>query len=166
MDSGRTYRGLVKWATVPVIGMFSAFLGEVRAGPFGPQEMGLVRDIIAGPGNPLRPQVPVDVPDELGVAIGAAVLDVDFPALLLQRGPGAENLRGLLADRGPGEKDRDEQDGSEDDQASEDDDARGHFHGASSLRSRSVEAPINVVKPDDGPSEEQNPDAQAPNHVE
>ena len=77
---------------VPVIGMLAAFLGEIRPGPLGPEQMRLVPDIVPRLGNPLSPEAPVDVPDELGVAVSAAVADIEEPPFLLERCPGPDRF--------------------------------------------------------------------------
>ncbi len=124
--------GIREMGEMPVIGPFSSLLRQIGPRPLGSEQMGLVGHVIPGACDALRPVVPVDVPDKLRVAVGAPVVDVDLPSCLLQCRPRAEYVGGLVADRGPGKDDGDEEHGPEDDEPADNDEGDGHSHSSSS----------------------------------
>ena len=62
---------------VPVVGMLSAFLREVRTGALGPYEVGRVCNVVSGFRYPFGTDVPVEIANELRMAVGAAVVYIN-----------------------------------------------------------------------------------------
>ena len=117
---------------MPVIRPLPSLLGEIGPCPLRAQEVGLVGYIVASPCNALRPMVPVYGADELGMAEGAAVRDIDLPSLLLEGGPRPVYVGRLVGDRRPRQDDRDEEDRAEDDESPYNNQPRRHSHASSS----------------------------------
>ena len=57
--------------------MLSAFLRKVRTGALGPYKVGRVCDVVSGLRYPFGADVPVEVANELRVAVGAAIVHIN-----------------------------------------------------------------------------------------
>ena len=76
--------------------------------------MGLVLHIVTSLGDALSAQIPVHVPDVLGMAIRTAVLEENLASLCFDGGSRSKNIRGPFALCVTGEKDGDEDNRAED----------------------------------------------------
>ncbi len=165
--------GIGKMGQMPVIRVLAPLLGKIGTGPFRTYQMGPVLHIIAGEGDPLRTEVPIDIPDKLGMAEGTSVSDIKVPAQVFESGSGPKDIRRLFADGGPGQNNGHQKDGSKDDQAPENNDGADSFSSALPPAGQGrffepidpVYTLININQAQDRPTEDQQADGGAQDHV-
>ena len=113
---------------VPVIRVFTAFLGKIDPGALGTQQDGFVGNIVSGLGNALRTVGPIESANRLAVAVNTSVLNIDLASGGFRPGAGTEDFRRRHIARRIRPVDHGCCDGGQQSQKTDEDNSWRHFH--------------------------------------